>query len=177
MRIRAATADDAAQLARVHVDTWRAAYRGLLPDRLLAALSYEAREQRWRAGLAQAEPQLFTLIAEDDAGMVVGFTSGGPERDGTPGYDGEIYAVYVLPDHQRRGLGRQLLAAAALSLADRGFRAAMLWVLEDNSQARAFYEALGGQVAGRKSAVIGETPATEVAYGWPDVKILVREPE
>jgi ribosomal protein S18 acetylase RimI-like enzyme len=173
MRIRTATADDASGIARVHVDTWRTAYRDILPASVLSALSYEARTERWRANLKQAGPQQFTLVAEDDGGEVVGFAGGGPERDGTPSYDGEIYAVYVLPQQQRRGIGRQLMAVSARQLMDQGFGAAMLWALEANGRARAFYEALGGQLIGRKAKVIADTPLVEVAYGWPDLAELV----
>jgi ribosomal protein S18 acetylase RimI-like enzyme len=173
MRIRIATADDAPGMARIHVDTWRTAYRDILPASALSALSYEARTERWRENLKQAGPQQFTLVAEDDGGELVGFAGGGPERDGTPGYDGEIYAVYVLAQQQRRGIGRQLMGVSAHHLMDQGFGAAMLWALEANSRARAFYEALGGQFIGRKTKVIADTPQIEVAYGWPDLVLLV----
>ena len=173
MRIRTATADDASGIACVHVDTWRTAYRGILPADFLDALSYEARTQRWRDKLAQGGPQQFTLVAEDDGGEVVGFAGGGPERDGMPGYDGEIYAVYVLTQQQRRGIGRQLMAVSARHLMDQGFGAAMLWALEANGRARAFYEALGGQLIGRKTKDIADTPQIEVAYGWSDLALLV----
>jgi len=173
MRIRTATADDAPGIARVHVDTWRTAYRGILPADFLNALSYEARTQRWCENLAQAGQQQFTLVAEDDGGQVVGFAGGGPERDGMPGYDGEIYAVYVLTHHQRCGIGQQLMSVSARHLVDRGFRTATLWALEANWRARAFYEALRGQLIGRKTKVIADTPLVEVAYGWPDLAELV----
>jgi ribosomal protein S18 acetylase RimI-like enzyme len=172
MLIRAATTDDAPGMARVHVDTWRTAYRDILPAGFLDALSYEARTQRWRENLTQAGPQQFTLVAEDDACELVGFAGGGPERDGTPGYDGEIYAVYVLAQHQRRGIGRQLMVTCARHLANQGFGAAMLWALEANWRARSFYETLGGKLIGRKMKVIGDTPLIEVAYGWPDLAVL-----
>ena len=172
MRVRVASVEDAPGIARVHVDTWRTAYRGILPADFLNALSYEARTQRWCENLAQAGPQQFTLVAEDDD-AVVGFAGGGPERDGMPGYDGEIYAVYVLAQHQRRGIGRQLMGVSARRLMDHGFGAAMLWALEANWRARAFYEALGGQFIGRKAKVVADTPQIEVAYGWPDLALLV----
>ena len=175
MRIRTAAPADAPGIARVHVDTWRTAYRDILPAGFLAALSYETRAQRWRDNLAQAGPQQFTLVAEDHAGEVVGFAGGGPERDGTPGYEGEIYAIYVWPQHQGRGIGRQLMAASARQLVERGFGAAMLWALEANARARAFYESLGGQFIGHKSVVIGDMPLIEVAYGWPDLTTLNQE--
>ena len=93
---------------------------------------------------------------------------------GLPGYDGEIYAVYVLAQHQRRGIGRQLMGVSARHLMDQGFGAAMLWALEANGRARAFYEALGGQLIGRKTKDIADTPQIEVAYGWPDLTMLVK---
>ena len=112
------------------------------------------------------------MVAEDEAGSLLGFARGGPERDGTPGYDGEIYAVYVLPQRWRAGTGRCLITACARQLAALGFRGVMLWVLEGNTRARAFYEALGGQLIGQKSAVIGDAPVVEVAYGWEDVSVF-----
>lgn len=172
MRIRDALPDDADQVARILVDTWRHAYRHIFPVEFLAGLSYGQRGQRWRERLAESGPRLFTLVAEADDGTLIGLVSGGIERDGMPGYDGEIYAIYVLPAHHRCGIGRQLLAAAARHLADDGYRAVLLWVLEENVRARAFYEALGGRPVGQKSVVIGETPVVEVAYGWEDVNSL-----
>lgn len=173
MRIRAARPDDSAELARVHVDTWRTAYRAILPADFLDALSYEVREQRWRTSLAEADPQQFTLLVEDDAGSAVGFVRGGPERDQIAGYDGEIYAIYLRSGFHRRGIGRQLMAAGAKQLAGRGFNAALVWVLAANGQARAFYEALGGRLLScSKPITIGETPLIEVAYGWPNLRVL-----
>lgn len=173
MHIRAAQPDDIAGIARVHVDAWRAAYREILPASFLEALSYEAREQRWRGWWAQADPQRWLLVVEDDADRIVGFATGGSERDGTPGYDGEVYAIYLAPEHHRRGIGRHLMAACARRLADQGFGAGLVWVLEENRSARAFYEALGGQLMGSKPVTIGDTPLIEVAYGWRDLRILL----
>ncbi len=172
MRIRVATPDDADQVARILVDTWRAAYAHIFPAEFLAALSYEERAVRWRNRLAEAGPELFTLVVEACDGELSGLVSGGVEHDGVAGYDGEIYAVYVAPAHHRCGIGRQLMAAGAHRLAMAGYRAVMLWVLEENQRARAFYEALGGQPVSRKSVVIGDTPVIEVAYGWKDVNFL-----
>jgi GNAT superfamily N-acetyltransferase len=173
MQIRAATVDDAPGMARVHVDTWRTAYRDIFSASFLAGLSYEARTQRWRDNLAQIRPQQFTLVAEH-AGVIVAFAGGGPERDGMPGYDGEIYAVYVLPTFQHHGLGRRLMAVCVHHLTARGFSAVMLWALEANRHARTFYELLGGRPIGRKMVTIGDTPLAEVAYGWPDLAELCR---
>jgi ribosomal protein S18 acetylase RimI-like enzyme len=173
MRIREATPDDVAGIARVHVESWRTAYRGILPDSFLDGLTPESREERWRERLTNPVLQQFTLVVEDELGRLVGFAFGGPERDGTPGYDGEVYAIYLLAEWRRQGIGRQLLGLSARHLMEQGFRTAMLWAMEANRRARSFYEVLGGQLVGRKMMIIADTPQIEVAYGWPDLTMLV----
>jgi GNAT superfamily N-acetyltransferase len=171
MRIREATADDIPGIARVHVDTWRTAYPGIIPAGHLAQLSYERSEARWRDHLAALDSRRFAYVAEE-AGRIIGLTSGGPERDGLSGYDGELYGLYVLAEYQRHGVGRALLQAVAQRLAAGGFKAMVIWVLKDNIKARAFYEALGGVLVEEKAITIGGAELIDVAYGWPDIQVI-----
>jgi ribosomal protein S18 acetylase RimI-like enzyme len=169
VHIREATPDDIPGIARVHVDTWRTAYVDIVPAAHLAGLSYEQRESRWRQILAPVGDGRFHFVAENDEGQVVGIATGGPERDGMPGYDGELYGLYVLADYQRQGIGRELMQTVARQLAVGRFKAMILWVLKDNLKARAFYEAMCGVLAGEKGVTIGDAQLIEVAYGWPDL--------
>jgi ribosomal protein S18 acetylase RimI-like enzyme len=75
----------------------------------------------------------------------------------------------VLTACQRQGIGRELTQTVARRLAADGFKAMILWVLKDNLKARAFYEAMGGVLAGEKDITIGATNLVEVAYGWSDL--------
>lgn len=167
MNIRPATLDDPEGLARVHVDTWRAAYRGIVPDATLDGLSYARRAEQWREILLRATGTAITLVAEDD-GQVVGFASAGPARMGPESYDGELWGLYVRPEYQGRGLGRQLTVAAAEWLRAVGYRSMLVLVLTDNP-ARAFYEHLGGRYVGEASINIGGADLREAAYGWDDL--------
>lgn len=164
MLIRAAAPEDAEAITRVHGETWRAAYRGLVPDAFLDGFGREPgaveRRRRWIG-----DGKTVTLVAVAGGG-VSGFSFGGPARDGPPGFDAEVYALYVLPEHQGRGLGGGLFRGQATALAERGFRALSLWVLGDNSPARSFYQSLGGRYLGEKSIRIGGADLLEVAYGW-----------
>jgi GNAT superfamily N-acetyltransferase len=169
--IREARLEDAAAIARVHVDSWRSTYKGIVPDAHLAALSYERREQVWRDLLSNSNRASFVYVAEDEAGNVVGFACGGPEREGNPDYKGELYAIYLFARSQRRGLGRQLTQAVARRLLKAGISSMLVWVLADNP-GRAFYEALGGQYLFEKKITIGEKELVEVAYGWRDIGAL-----
>jgi len=176
MLIREATTDDVPGLARVHVDAWRTTYPGIIPAEHLAQLSYERSEARWRDHLAGMDGRRFAYVA-DDAGRVIGLTSGGPERDGLPGYDGELYGLYLLANYQRRGIGRALTLTVARRLLAEGFTAMVIWVLRDNLKARAFYEALGGVLIREKPITIGGAELIDVAYGWPALRALTQDNE
>ena len=140
-RVRPVVAADAERLGAVHVRAWQAAYRGLMPDAYLDALSVAERAQQWRTALVSPAGQRTTrLVSEDEAGCVVAFTGAGP----APGARcGEIYVLNVDPSAWGHGHGRALLGAATEHLAREGFDRAVLWVHPGNSRARRFYEAAG----------------------------------
>eukprot|EP01116_Phalansterium_solitarium_P018312 TRINITY_DN4816_c0_g1_i1.p2 TRINITY_DN4816_c0_g1~~TRINITY_DN4816_c0_g1_i1.p2 ORF type:complete len:175 (+),score=26.94 TRINITY_DN4816_c0_g1_i1:186-710(+) len=169
MEIRLANLSDAESIARVHIDTWRAAYVGIVPEDFLAAQSYAQRTQDWAERLANAATVCY--VAQDDAGAVVAFARGGPVRScnqldqALAEFDAELYALYVLPGHQRHGLGRRLCTEVLRWLRLRSFRAVLLWTLETNG---AFYEKkLGAELlpAVRTDEVGGAT-LNLVSYGW-----------
>jgi GNAT superfamily N-acetyltransferase len=152
--IRLATPDEAEAVARVHVETWQAAYTHVFPAEALAGL-----EVADRAEMHRRRPP---LVAEVD-GRIVGFVSVGPSRD--EGADGELYAIYVHPDHWGTGVGRALIVAGEKRMRELGYKDVLLWVLEDNPRARRFYEAAGWTTDGttRPIEVLGvEVP--EIRY-------------
>jgi GNAT superfamily N-acetyltransferase len=135
--IRPGTADDAEGVARVQVETWQAAYAHVLPLEPLRVLTVEGRADGWRR-----RPPLVAVVD----GEIVGFVSVGPSRN--HGGDGELFAIYVLPDHWGTGTGRALIEAGENRLRELGHRDALLWVFEDNPRARRFYEAAGWSTDG-----------------------------
>jgi ribosomal protein S18 acetylase RimI-like enzyme len=161
--VRPADREDAAAIARVHVDTWRTAYRGLLPDDFLATLDEAGYEERWRRTLIDGTGRVY--VAEDGR-ETVGFASGGPERAGEDGFAGELYAIYVLQEAQGRGHGRRLVQAVAQGLRERELANMIVWVLRDNHNARYFYERLGGVYVRSQPITIGSALLQEVSYGW-----------
>ena len=143
----------------------------------LAGLSYRDRESRWNEALTTDHLATGIFIAETAGGDVVGFADGGPEREGNRTYLGELYAIYVLQEHQNRGLGRHFVSAVAQRLLDDGFSSTLVWVLEDNRRACRFYESLGGEWVGGKTVAIGGADLEEVSYGWRDIADLVVGPQ
>lgn len=172
MIVRKATHNDVPAIAKVHVDTWRTTYRGIVPDEYLANLSYERRANGWHQILNQApEDGNFTYVAENEVGEVVGFANGGMERTGDPVYKGELNAIYILQSHQGEGIGRCLARAVVERLHLLGINSMLVWVLLDNPACQ-FYAALGGKRVHEKELEIGGKPLIEVAYGWMDTRSL-----
>ncbi len=167
--IREARAEDARAIAQVHVESWRTTYRGLMPEEVLARLSVEDRENAW-IGILRDRTK-FTYVAESER-SVVGFANGGPERTKDPEYSGEIYAVYLLEEHQRRGIGRTLVHALAERLVREGLSSILVWVLTENPACR-FYEALGGAFVRNRKRRVGGVDLDHVAYGWKEARLLV----
>jgi GNAT superfamily N-acetyltransferase len=167
IRVRQAQAGDAPAIARVHVDSWRTAYAGIVAGEFLASLFYESREQMWSQMLSSPTNQSFVHVAETADGQIVGLVCAGPVREGDDTFKGEIYALYLLQSYQRQGIGRLLFRASARELERRGMTSLLVWVLAANP-ARRFYEAMGGQYVGEKEIEIGEQRLVEVGYGWQD---------
>lgn len=165
---RPAVLEDAEAIARVHVESWKSTYKGIVADDYLASLKLEDRAEMWRKSLEQGNAAVF--VAEDEAGLC-GFVAGGGLREAIEGYDAELYAIYLLQDRQRRGLGRSLVRRLVESLAKEGRTSMIVWVLEQNP-AVLFYRRLGGIQVARKRIEIGGARLEELCFGWAGLDVL-----
>ena len=157
--VRPATPDDAWAIADVQVETWRAAYVGVMPQEVLDGLDVDERAQAWSHWLTVETSAQF--VAER-SGAVVGFVSAGPCRHEDA--SGEIYAIYVRPDAWGTGSGWALMDAAVAWLAEH-WQEAILWVAEENPRARDFYERYGWVAEGtRVEEVVPGAEVPEVLY-------------
>ena len=168
LQLRHATEAAAAALGQVHVQAWREAYAGVIPDAVLAALDPARRTAMWRDSLARGR----VVHLAERHGTLVGFGAGRAQSDASLPYSGEIAAIYVLRCAQRFGIGRALMAALARDLLAQGHAGATLWVLEANNPARRFYEALGGTMVASREEERDGFRANGIAYGWPDLTVL-----
>ena len=155
--------DDAADIARIHVATWRAAYRDIVSKTYLESLDVGIRTEQWRNWIAL--PERRTLVARQ-RGVLRGFCATGPARDpDATAATSEVYALYVDEGHWRSGHGRALLDRAISDAEDDGAAQLTLWVLEQNERARLFYERLGFVFDGvSKIELIGGSSLPELRY-------------
>ena len=162
--VREAKLDDATGIAKVHVHTWQNAYLGLIPDLYLQGLRVEQRTSAWRKIIENSLPPMHTLVAELE-GEIIGFIGIGARQDAGRECQGEVFAIYVRPEIQGRGIGSALMREGLRTLKKENFHSAVLWVLDGNLLTRSWYESRGWKTDGEtKIDRREEFELTEIRY-------------
>jgi GNAT superfamily N-acetyltransferase len=170
--VRRANGDDVPELARVNISAWRSAYRGIVPDEFLDGMDSARRELGWSRWVALPRPDAVFVATNGTADRIAAYANVCAVREPQDAHPslptGELAAIYADPAARGRGAGHAVHEAAIDSMASYGFRHAILWVFEDNTPARAFYERHGWSCDGVREAfeVGGQTPY-EVRYSRP----------
>jgi GNAT superfamily N-acetyltransferase len=176
-QLRRARCADAEAVANLHADSWRRHYRGALSDSFLDGDVGADRLAVWTDRLREPDPRRCTILAED--GSLVGFANTFLDHDATWG--SLLDNLHVADGHKRRGIGSRLLALTAEAVLERAERTGLyLWVLEQNHDGQAFYEARGGRCVGQ---ALAEPPGgiasrltgspVKLRYAWPKPAVLL----
>lgn len=168
--IRPAELDDAPDLARILVETNRATFHGLVPEKCLD-FSIETSERNWHRTLKNglsAGQILHVAVSENDEILGYALAGGVTGRDD---YPRELNVLMVATPWQRKGIGRKLVTHAARILHKQGVHAILVGVQIDNPN-RAFYEHLGARHIGEKPLDWDGYMTTELLYGWDNITCL-----
>ena len=168
--VRPGRVADAPAIARIEVETWRTTYAGMLPDKVLLAMSVQRLTISWASFLRQRPNDV--RVAENAKGEAIGFGNCGAQRNSTIDFAGEIYTLYVTPDAQGEGAGRGVLLGLFQRLVSMGYASALVWVVRANPS-RYFYERLGGAQVMHKPIPLGGEQVEAVAYGWRDLAAAI----
>lgn len=171
--LRRATVHDAGAIAQVRVDSWRATYRGVMPDAYLDSMRVEDSAAMWARVLSVAPHKTSVFVAEQ-AGNVVGFAAGKALEPHKFGLDAELAAIYLRSDVQRQGIGRRLLSMVADAHQFQGATGLLVWVVATNKAARQFYEQLGAELLIEQAFTWDGLDLIEVGYGWRDLNALIQ---
>lgn len=143
--IRKATLDDANDMAYIHTITWKTSYRGLVPDWYLDSLSVEESIKKTKEKFEMCSVARYVGVLDEKiiAILVIQkcYDEDKPES-------GEIGALYVLPEYQSSGYGKQLMSFAITELKNQGFNNIIVWTLKDSVQSNTFYQNCGFKLEG-----------------------------
>jgi GNAT superfamily N-acetyltransferase len=159
--VRNARPADAGEIAQVFRDSWRLAYTGILPALHLEREIMRRDATWWRRAIA-AERNLLVALHGD---TITGYATCGRARAG--GRDGgEIYELYLTPVYQGLGIGEHLFESCRATLDGLDLERLIVWALEGNDRARAFYISCGGRPTRRSCVRIGKVLSTRIAFEW-----------
>lgn len=175
--LREADQSDVKTLAHLHVVGGRSSYEGLVDQTYLDSLTEEDFIQRWKGWLQDGVQVV--LAEEKETSSICGFCGFGLLKTPPPGsspirpqYSSEIYAIYILPDFWRQGIGTRLMKDCVARLQEEGHDSLCLWVLKGNERAGLFYEYFGGQRIGKHTIEVGPSKVIEICYGWRDIHAI-----
>jgi len=165
--IRNATLEDAGGIAHVQVEGWRSTYANIIDADYLQSLSVDHRAEVWEKNLVHSGATTWVALDQD---QIVGFCGVGELRptDTTSALDskktGEIYAIYILPSHQRKGLGLRFFNFSREHFIANGMAQFLVWVLKDNALAQLFYQSQQGLLFSEEIRPIAGKDYMEVSY-------------
>ncbi|MDQ6432588.1 GNAT family N-acetyltransferase [Mesorhizobium sp. LHD-90] len=160
--IRRAEPRDADDIADVHHAAWMGAYAGIIPHKALTRMVNRRGGQWWANAIRRAA----TVIVVEIGGEVAGYATIGRNRAKELRQQGEIYELYLKPEYQGVGLGSRLFAAARKKLADHGLKGLVVWALEENHNAVAFYQGAGGRDVAEGVEVFDQKALKKIAFVW-----------
>lgn len=166
--IRLAGPEDAGTVARLHAESWREVYRGILPDAYLDEDVFAERGRHWHAVLAGSAGGFALIAIRGD--IPSGFI--GVSRGNEPGYDAVIDSLHVAAAWRGSGLGRRLMGRAATHLIAQGAASVCLRVYDANEGAIRFYRRLGGHPDGTGVDPFAGANMPDTRFGWHDLAAL-----
>lgn len=162
IKIRYANINDAKILGKIHAKSWQVAYKGIVPEEILANITPERRQKYFEKALTEGWEEDALIYKDNDA---AGLICIGKCRDEDKSQEyGEVWGIYLSPEYWNEGLGRELMNWGLNELKVRGFKKVTLWVLEENQRARRFYELMGFKHDGTVKEITIGKPLREYRY-------------
>lgn len=174
LTIRPHTLSDATAIGTILADGWRQAYSAFMPEGRLkthADRAYRHREIAEFLG-TDFDPGREALLVAESEGRIVGFAHLEIEAE-EAGRQGIINLLYVSPDAQQGGVGRQLVAASAEWFGGQGVGPILVSAFAQNPFS-GFYRHIGGVETRRRTHDVLGTPLESITFSWPDAAALVR---
>ncbi len=159
-QVRPALEDEAPRIREICETAYRATYTDLLPDPYIERVIAEFyREDRVRREVEPAPPGWLGYQVVTVLGEVLGAAGGGMTGERV----GELFVLYLDPDHRGRGLGTALLDRVTEQLREVGAEEMWVSVVPGNELAVPFYKARGFEPVEVVSPAYGSLPEEEIS--------------
>lgn len=172
MQIRRAKLDDAQSIAKVHVDSWRTTYKGIIPNDFLNNLSYEQRTELWKKNITRKDN--YVVIVENNEGQILGFADAWKRENNVEENSVDLTSMYLLEKHQGKGIGKKLFKELFEYFKQKGYEKIFVEVLEEN-KTRFFYEYYGAKLVKKVQIKIGGKILNELTYEWDNVDKVIKK--
>ena len=158
------SSDDKMKISKIMEDSWKYAYRGIIPQEFLDKIP----RGHWSNRLES--PGLYTMVCIKD-GEYIGTASFGRARIDNCSDFGEIISIYLLPEYIGKGYGIKIMDSVINELRIHEYKEVILYVLEENTRARKFYERYGFELCNDdKEVIIGGKKLSAVRYAIRDIQ-------
>ncbi len=172
MLIRPVKKEDMEVVAKIHVDTRRKTYEGVIPNDTLSRRTYERQKDKWINNLYYNDDvECIMYVAENEFGEIVGFAAADINTVKNI-YGSQLTSIFVLPEFQKQEIGKKLVKTLANAIHEKGIKNMLLWIVED-APTRGFYDSLGGKVAFSRLVYMSSQEIREVAYVFDDITRLL----
>ncbi len=174
--IRSATISDVSAIAKVNIESWRSTYRGLVTDSILDNMKLDTYLEKWHHILTSAEEKdSFCFVVENDEDIIVGYALSGKNSHLKFDFNAELYAIYLLKEYQKQGIGKKLFRKSLEEFKKRSLQSFLLFVLSSNLGAREFYESFKPDFTANESITIDNAQYCDVCYGWSNIANIPME--
>ncbi len=164
-KIRIANFDDASDIAKVNIKSWKTTYSGIVDQSFLDDLDCEKRQPNIEKSLQNSKLQTFVVI-EIESNQIIGFSMFGPCREKNIDADCELYAIYIYKEFQGFGAGKVLFESGFQMMNELNYKKMMVSVLSENQLGRIFYEKMGGEIAKPDHVDLGAKRYDTATYVW-----------
>lgn len=174
MKIRIATIEDAYAIAKVHVDSWKTTYKGIIPDHFLKSLTYEERTELWKQNIIRED--IYIIVAENNNGDIIGFADAWKRDNNLELNSCDLTSIYLLEEYHGIGVGKALMKELFIYFKKMGYSKIFVDVLEDNNT-KHFYEYYNAQYVKNVQIKIGGKLLNESTYMWHEVDRVLEKLE
>ncbi len=153
VNIRKVKKGDENILACIQTESWKEAFKDIVPDELLLKCTEKERAAAMYKRLLEEHKGNGYILELDGEPHCIAWWDESREKN-MPEY-AELICIHSLKDNWHKGYGSMMMDRVLGDVKAAGYSKIMLWVFDNNMRAIKFYEAHGFNASGQKKPALG----------------------